>query len=152
MNGLFLEKPGLLKEALTREEEWCAQVPGYNATIGDRNRSPMSSLEKSLYKLRAERELGEWAGQFIDPNAPVEDDGSDGNAGLPMQMIYEDQVWEGESSSRSSSSSSDSRVAAVILSFGCLSHTNMSSYYCYYYFCFPYVLRWNERACCGGPV
>jgi len=94
MNGLFLEKPGLLKEALTREEEWCAQVPGYNETIGDRNRSPMSSLEKSLYKLRAERELGEWAGQFIDPNAPVEDDGSDGNAGLPMQMIYEDKVWE----------------------------------------------------------
>ena len=94
MKGLFLEKPGLLKEALTREEEWCAQVPGYNATIGDRNRSPVTSLERSLYKLRAERELGEWAGQFIDPNAPVEDDGSDGNAGMPIQMIVEDDVWE----------------------------------------------------------
>jgi hypothetical protein len=28
MNGLFLEKPGLLKEALKREEEWCQKVPG----------------------------------------------------------------------------------------------------------------------------
>lgn len=94
MRGLFLEKPGLLKEALAREEDWCAQVPGYNATIGDRNRAPMTSLERSLFKLSAERELGEWADQFVDPNAPVEDDGSDGNAGLPMQLIVEDDVWE----------------------------------------------------------
>jgi len=94
MKGLFLEKPGLLKEALSREEEWIEQVPGYNATIGDPNRSPMTSLERSLFKLRAERELGEWADQFVDPNKPFEDDGSDGNGGMPMQMIYEDQVWE----------------------------------------------------------
>lgn len=43
-------------------------------------------------KLRAERELGEWAGQFIDPNAAPEDDGSDGNNGKPMQFI-EDKIW-----------------------------------------------------------
>ena len=94
MKGLFLEKPGLLKEALSREADWIAQVPGHNATIGDSNRNPMTSLERSLYKLQAERELRKWASQFIDPNAPVEDDGSDGNQGLPMQMFYEDQVWE----------------------------------------------------------
>jgi 2,3-bisphosphoglycerate-dependent phosphoglycerate mutase len=91
MNGLFLEKPGLLKEALKREEEWSMQVPGYNPTMG-RNKIIMTSLERSLYKLKAERELGAWAGQFIDPNADVEDDGNDGNLGKPMQMV-EDEVW-----------------------------------------------------------
>jgi 2,3-bisphosphoglycerate-dependent phosphoglycerate mutase len=92
MKGLFLEKPGLLGEALKREELWKMQVPGYNATLS-RNKSPMTSLERSLYKLRAERELGEWAGQFIDPNAPLEDDGNDGNMGRPIQLV-EDKVWE----------------------------------------------------------
>jgi 2,3-bisphosphoglycerate-dependent phosphoglycerate mutase len=52
----------------------------------------MTSLERSLFKLQAERELGVWAGQFIDPNAAVEDDGNDGNAGKPMQMV-EDEIW-----------------------------------------------------------
>jgi 2,3-bisphosphoglycerate-dependent phosphoglycerate mutase len=92
MQGLFLEKPGLLKEALKQEELWKKQVPGYNATFS-RNKIPMTSLERSLYKLRAERELGKWAGQFIDPNAPVEDDGSDGNMGRPMQLV-EDAIWD----------------------------------------------------------
>ena len=64
MNGLFLEKPGLLKEALAREAQWAEQVAGYNSTLG-RVKNPMSALERSLYKLQAERELGEWAGQFI---------------------------------------------------------------------------------------
>lgn len=121
MNGLFLEKPGLLKEALAREEEWSRQIPGYTPTMS--NRKVMTPLERSLYKLRAERELGKWAGQFIDPNAPLEDDGNDGNMGTyrvtlnsparfcllfpfhspwlvhlspigkPMQLI-EDEVWE----------------------------------------------------------
>lgn len=91
MNGLFLEKPGLLKEALKREEEWKSQVPGYNPTMG-RNKTPMTPLERSLYKLKAERELGEWAGQFFDPNSEPEDDGNDGNFGKPIQII-EDEVW-----------------------------------------------------------
>ena len=92
MNGLFLENPTLLKEAFKREQEWCKHVPGYNATLA-RGTSSMTSLERSLYKLRAERELGEWAGQFIDPHAIPEDDGSDGNQGRPMQII-EDKAWE----------------------------------------------------------
>jgi 2,3-bisphosphoglycerate-dependent phosphoglycerate mutase len=91
MKGLFLEKPGLLKEALTREDEWSKQVPGYNPTMGRKSKA-MTSLERSLYKLQAERELGVWAGQFIDPNAEVEDDGNDGNSGKPMQMV-EDEIW-----------------------------------------------------------
>lgn len=86
MNGLFLEKPGLLREALAREAEWAEQVPGYNSTL-TRNKTPMTSLERSLYKLRAERELGEWAGQFIDPSK-MTDDGNDGN----MQKLM-DEIW-----------------------------------------------------------
>ena len=90
MRGLFLEKPGLLKEALKREEEWKTTVPGYNPTMA-RNKYAMTSLERSLFKLRAERELGEWAGQFFNPNE-VEDDGNDGNFGKPIQLI-EDEIW-----------------------------------------------------------
>mmetsp|Transcript_1226 Transcript_1226/g.1793 ORF Transcript_1226/g.1793 Transcript_1226/m.1793 type:complete len:895 (-) Transcript_1226:143-2827(-) len=93
MNGLFLEKPGLLKDALKREEDWCSRVPEYNSTIFKENR-PMSSLERSLYKLNATRELGEWAGQFVDAmGEEEEDDGSDGNMGRGI-MMKEDAIWE----------------------------------------------------------
>lgn len=87
MSGLFLEKPGLLREALLRENEWATKVPGYSDTL-TRTKTPMSSLERSLYKLQAERELGEWAGQFIDPSKMTEDDGNDGN----MQKLM-DEIW-----------------------------------------------------------
>jgi broad specificity phosphatase PhoE len=86
MTGVFLEKPGLLREALLRETEWAEQVPGYSSTLS-RVKTPMSSLERSLYKLQAERELGEWAGQFIDPSK-MTDDGNDGN----MQKLM-DEIW-----------------------------------------------------------
>jgi hypothetical protein len=93
MKGLFLEKPGLLKEALVRELEWSKQVPGYNASMG-REKTSMTSLERSLFKLAAERELGAWAGELIDPLAvPEEDDGSDGNNGKPIRLV-EDDIWE----------------------------------------------------------
>jgi hypothetical protein len=69
-----------------------------------RNKRPMTSLERSLYKLNAVRELGEWAKDFIDPDAALEDDGSDGNMGRPMKLVEdqgmsiqsmeEDIVWE----------------------------------------------------------
>lgn len=91
MKGLFLEKPGLLKEALVREEQWKRQVPGYDTAIG-RDESPLSSLELSLNKLQAYRELGEWAGQFVDPNAEYEDDGNDGNMGRPIQLVSNDDA------------------------------------------------------------
>ena len=92
MKGLFLEKPGLLKEALKREQQWQRQVPGYQPTM-ERTITPMTSLERSLYKLQASRELGEWAGQFFDPQKPEEDDGNDGNFGRPIQLV-EDDIWE----------------------------------------------------------
>jgi len=78
MNGLFLEKPGLLKEALKLEKEWCDSVPGYGSMMA-KDKVPMTALERSLSKLKAERELGEWAGNFIDTSVSEEDDGDDGN-------------------------------------------------------------------------
>lgn len=86
MNGLFLEKPGLLTEALKREEEWTTRVPGYDSTMR-RSTLSITPLERSLNKLTAERELGQWAGQFVDPNRVDEDDGTDGNNGRPVQYI-----------------------------------------------------------------
>ena len=91
-NGLFLEKPGLLKEALARESEWREKVPGYNSTMS-RQKSPMAALEASLFKLEAERELGKWAGQFADPRKMYEDDGTDGNQGKPIALV-EDDLWD----------------------------------------------------------
>ena len=44
----------------------------------------MSSLECSLTKLNAEKELREWVAQTIDLNDIEEDDGSDGNQGKPI--------------------------------------------------------------------
>ena len=92
MKGLFLEKPGLLIEALKQEEKWQKLVPGYNATFS-KDEAPLSSLEVSLNKLNVYRELEKFADQFIDPNAVVEDDGSDGNMGKPIQYVNEDEVW-----------------------------------------------------------
>ena len=63
MKGIFLEKPGLLKEALKLEQEWSSKVPGYDSAMG-KDKNPTSPLERSLNKLNAERELGQLAGQF----------------------------------------------------------------------------------------
>lgn len=89
MNGVFLEKPGLLATALKREEEWSNQVPGYNPTM-KRTQTPLGTLERSLYKLQAEREMEKWANQFVDPNVSPEDDGTDGNMGRPIELVDHD--------------------------------------------------------------
>jgi 2,3-bisphosphoglycerate-dependent phosphoglycerate mutase len=52
----FLEKPGLLDEALKEEKYRMQHVPGYKTLTDDGSR-PMNSLEQSLMKLSAEREL-----------------------------------------------------------------------------------------------
>mmetsp|Transcript_21216 Transcript_21216/g.44552 ORF Transcript_21216/g.44552 Transcript_21216/m.44552 type:complete len:911 (-) Transcript_21216:2083-4815(-) len=87
MRGVFLEKPGLLKQAIKREQEWCANVPDYDKIMKRKN-SAMTPLERSLSKLEAERNLGKWAGQFIDESAE-EDDGTDGK----LTLIEQDKVW-----------------------------------------------------------
>ena len=73
MKGLFLEKPGLLRDALRREQEWKDSVPGLNATSEQMGQggsitaailqrpaniptyTTVSKLERSLIKLEEVR-------------------------------------------------------------------------------------------------
>ena len=52
-SGIFLEKPGLLKEALKRSEEWDNVVPGSFGQTVEVNR--VSTLENALLKLKEEQ-------------------------------------------------------------------------------------------------
>jgi hypothetical protein len=91
MKGVFLEKPGLLKEALKLEQEWSSRVPGYDSAMG-KEKNPTSPLERSLNKLKAERELGQLAGQFKNHNVIEDDDGTDGNQGRPIQFEKKEEL------------------------------------------------------------
>jgi len=90
-SGIFLEKPGLLKEALKQTEEWNEAVPGsYGQKVEGMNR--VSTLEKSLQKLKEDQAMSNAAGGIIvDPN----DDGqlivTNMANGAPM-MDIEEQV------------------------------------------------------------
>lgn len=88
MNGVFLEKPGLLKAAIKREQEWCANVPDYDIVMS-RPSSGMTPLERSLTKLEAQRQVQEWASSFAD-DPEEEDDGTDGK----LTLVEQDKVWE----------------------------------------------------------
>lgn len=51
----------------------------------------MTPMQRSLSKLEAEREVQEWAAQFVDEATDEEeDDGSDGK----LTLVDEDEVWE----------------------------------------------------------
>jgi 2,3-bisphosphoglycerate-dependent phosphoglycerate mutase len=94
-SGIFLEKPGLLKEALKRSEKHDSAVPGLNVPDESLKVKRVSTLEESLLKLKeekvAEDSVGTAAivnpnddGQLIvtgmangDSEAPVEDDGDE---------------------------------------------------------------------------
>jgi hypothetical protein len=54
-SGVFLEKPGLLREALRRTEEWTSVVPGGGGGQTSAHVQRVSTLEKSLLKLREEQ-------------------------------------------------------------------------------------------------
>jgi len=75
-SGVFLEKPGLLKEALKRRKRWEAIVPG-TADNDDKEteqpltRNRVSTLEQSLLKLKEEQHVAATQGSnamVIDPN------------------------------------------------------------------------------------
>jgi len=89
-SGVFLEKPGLLKEALRRSEEWNQVIPGsYGQKV---ETSRVTTLEKSLLKLKEDQEAeARYRDRMIvDPN----DDGrltltSDAN-GAPSAPMEEE--------------------------------------------------------------
>mmetsp|Transcript_19656 Transcript_19656/g.27272 ORF Transcript_19656/g.27272 Transcript_19656/m.27272 type:complete len:772 (-) Transcript_19656:106-2421(-) len=64
-SGVFLEKPGLLKEALKRQEIWKEKVPGSEGDSEIKSQTKrLNTMEKSLMKLREEKEMEKWAEQF----------------------------------------------------------------------------------------
>lgn len=89
MNGCFLEKPGLLKQAIKREEEWCNNVPDYSKVM-ERTNYGLNPLQSSLSKLEAERKVQMWAQQFVGESDEEEDDGTDGK----LTLVDMDKVWE----------------------------------------------------------
>ena len=89
MNGRFLEKPGLLKEAIKREEEWINNVPDYSKVMEQTNYG-LNPLQSSLSKLEAERKVQDWAQQFAEDSDEEEDDGTDGK----LTLVDMDKVWE----------------------------------------------------------
>ncbi len=87
-SGVFLEKPGLLKEALRRSEEWNQVIPGSYGQKFETSR--VTTLEKSLLKLKEDQEAeARYRDRMIvDPN----DDGrltltsaSNGDPAAPME-------------------------------------------------------------------
>ena len=70
-SGIFLEKPGLLKEALKRNKEWRNVMPGSSSigTLEVHNR--VSTLEESLLRLKEEKQAAETvrdAPMVVNPN------------------------------------------------------------------------------------
>ncbi len=67
-SGIFLEKPGLLKEALKKTEQWNEVVPGSFGQTVEVNR--VSSLEKALTKLKEDQAMSAVGqrGVVVDPN------------------------------------------------------------------------------------
>jgi len=75
-SGIFLEKPGLLKEALKRNKEWDSSVPGsFGVTVEVKGR--VGTLEESLLKLKEEQAGATLLGDGSDAMAIVDpnDDG-----------------------------------------------------------------------------
>ncbi len=67
-SGIFLEKPGLLKEALKKTEQWNEVVPGSFGQQVEVNR--VSSLETALMKLKEDQAMSAVGqrGVVVDPN------------------------------------------------------------------------------------
>ena len=60
INGMFLEKPGLLKKALDLEYELKKKVKGYDEAM-TRSSTVISNIERSMAKLEAERAIEDLA-------------------------------------------------------------------------------------------
>ena len=95
-SGIFLEKPGLLKEALKRREEWESVVPGSFGQTVEVDR--VSTLEDSLLKLKEEQTATGSAdvASMVNPN----DDGqlivtsTNGDPGTPIEEAVDSEFEE----------------------------------------------------------
>lgn len=70
-SGIFLEKPGLLKEALERQEVYNSIVPGSFVGQNIEKADRTSTLEKALLKLKEDQATGKMGranGDVVNPN------------------------------------------------------------------------------------
>ena len=83
-SGTFLEKPGLLKKALKRQEDWATLVPGFDTSDIDAGAKRVTTLENSLLKLRNEQTVEAMVDgtDFDSDDGAEEFDGTDGNLKL----------------------------------------------------------------------
>lgn len=102
-SGTFLEKPGLLKKALKRQEDWAKLVPGFDTSDVDTGARRVTTLENSLLKLRNEltvEAMVDEADSDSDDGAE-EFNGTDGNLklmngekALPSTSSQHYERWE----------------------------------------------------------
>ena len=102
-SGTFLEKPGLLKKALKRQEDWAKLVPGFDTSDVDTGARRVTTLENSLLKLRNEltvEAMVDEADSDSDDGAE-EFNGTDGNLKLmngekatPSTSSQDYERWE----------------------------------------------------------
>ena len=86
-SGVFLEKTGLLKEALIRQTQWQTSVPGTDGVELARKVKRMTTMEESLLLLKREQEMERWAAANVTANdkekvemyekVEMDDDGSE---------------------------------------------------------------------------
>jgi len=80
VKGQFLEKPGLLREAFLREQQWQSQVPGWES-IPKKSISTISKMEQSLLTLQKEKKSFKGSfEEFVVAGGPLASDGADGAA------------------------------------------------------------------------
>lgn len=75
-SGIFLEKPGLLKEALERTEEWDNVVPGTEFGKAVEVKPRVNTLEASLLKLKEEKQEAATASLAAERDAAASSDTS----------------------------------------------------------------------------
>ena len=89
-SGVFLEKPGLLKEALKRNKQYNEVVPGsYGQVVSSESLTRSTTLEKALLKLKEDKDSTKGGFSMeVNPN----DDGTliVTNSGSPSSDIEDD--------------------------------------------------------------
>ena len=84
----------MLKQAILREVEWCANVPDYQEVMSRSIYGSKTPLQRSLSKLEAEREVQTWAAKYAVDDEE-EDDGTDGRLTLVERVVEECTIEDG---------------------------------------------------------
>lgn len=91
-SGVFLEKPGLLKEALKRQEDWRKFVPGADDEELEPYVKRMTSMEQSLLALKGEKQVEQLAATQSHQNGQqhkVHRNGVNATGDVPIILVKE---------------------------------------------------------------